>query len=353
MNIYAKFTFQENIHRINSFSKAVCTDELYDIYYSGRTDINYIIAAMTIVGPILLLIVCASFIILGWISKKRKQAEKTKRKNLVALTLVGIYTTIYFLTLDLIAVNTVRNSKHEYAPELSVESIPFNLGVVYFTLAWDLLAFMILVFLLLLIVVIKCCKRPLMCCNTDSEDNIFPFLLIPPCMCFISHLGYIMLAWITQQPSRTTFTLLLYYFLFFYLFLIFRKSYKTGLKIKMSNVIEYSPDEKHSNTQSVTENTADSDSQTQKQTEQTSNISTNRKLPDKIDVCVFFVCLLLGIPYLGIAVVFIMILYIMPLASEDLFSYLFNVIQFMIVVVSTQFAYKLLVGKKFSIKKKF
>ena len=43
--------------------------------------------------------------------------------------------------------------------------------------------------------------------------------------------------------------------------------------------------------------------------------------------------------------------YLVPLASEDLFSYLFNVIQFIIVMISTQFAYKFLAPKKFSWKK--
>jgi hypothetical protein len=46
-----------------------------------------------------------------------------------------------------------------------------------------------------------------------------------------------------------------------------------------------------------------------------------------------------------------MAIYLIPLASEDLFDYLFNVIQFMIVVVSTQLAYKLLAGKSFSFQR--
>ena len=78
-------------------------------------------------------------------------------------------------------------------------------------------------------------------------------------------------------------------------------------------------------------------------------LSKPLQLPKKsINVPVFFATLLLGIVYLGLAVIFTMVVYLMPLASEDLFSYLFNVIQFMIVA---QYAYKLIAGKKFSIKK--
>lgn len=43
-----------------------------------------------------------------------------------------------------------------------------------------------------------------------------------------------------------------------------------------------------------------------------------------------------------------MIVYLMHLISEDLFIHLF---QFIIIVVSTQFAYKLLTRKSFSIKR--
>ena len=66
-----------------------------------------------------------------------------------------------------------------------------------------------------------------------------------------------------------------------------------------------------------------------------------------INVSMFICNIILGIIYLGIAVIFIIIVYLEPLASEDLFSYLFNVVQFII----RQYFYKLIVGKSFSIKK--
>ena len=70
-----------------------------------------------------------------------------------------------------------------------------------------------------------------------------------------------------------------------------------------------------------------------------------------LSVVIFFWSLGLGIIYLSLAVLFIVIVYLKPLASEDLFNYLFNVIQFMIVVVSTQYFYKLFTEKSFSIKR--
>ena len=57
LNIYAKFTSQGSIERSNSFARAVCAGELYDIYYSGKNiGFNYIIGASAIAGPLLLAI---------------------------------------------------------------------------------------------------------------------------------------------------------------------------------------------------------------------------------------------------------------------------------------------------------
>ena len=295
--------------------------------------------------------------------------HSTKRKNLVALGLLSIYITIYIFILDVIAANIVHTSSHEYARELSPTNISFNLGVTYFTLACDLLALgaVIVVFILIIIKKIK------------SVEGTFLSLLTATSICIITHLGYIMLAWITQ-PSRSTTTLILYYFLFFYMYLMFRKTYKLGLRFKKS-FSNYSPEtesgkrikklfSKHTD-KSETPNDPNSmempsncDSTTNDNARPTDSRAGNASTPalkqkgidvclkqKGIDVCLFFLIGVLGIFFLGLAVVFVMMIYLMPLASEDLFSYLFNVIQFIIVVVSTQYAYKLVVGKKFCFKK--
>ena len=237
------------------------------------------------------------------------------------------------MILDVIAAHTASSSSHEYEPELSVQSrhCAFNLVVTYITLTYNLLVCSLIILILVIIWCIKKWPRQFNkcfaknCFKTTDETEIpdvadqvinsllFPSLLIPPFLSITSHLGYIILAWITQ-PSRSTTTLILYYFILFYLYLIFRTSYKHGSKIFKSK------------------KQLKSDSKT-------------------INVKIFTINLFLGMFYLGIAVVFIVIVYIEPLASEDLFSYLFNVVQFMIVVISTQYFYKLIAGKSFSIKK--
>ncbi len=399
LNIYAKFTTQTSIERSNTFARAVCAGELYDIYYSGEdTGFNYIIAAAAIVGPLFLMVATVVFITFDTLRRLRKIKmagsflENLKRDNLVAVVVIGIYISIYILILDILAVNIVRTSRHEYEPELSGRS-PLNLVVTYITLLFDLVAFLFLLIMLLVIILVKVFgryywqnkKTPksqiFVCfnwCKCENPDDtiffMFPLLLVTPCICIISHFGYVILAWITE-PAKSTTTLILYYILFFYLFLILQKSYKLGIRLlnrkqktksgePISEKYEMQRDSSPSNNDSGG-TTSDPALQLEIRPynygsgivpDTTYNASLDlTPMPSKgseaIDVLAFCVNIFLGLGYLGVAVIFIMVVYLMPLASEDLFDYLFNVIQFMIVVVSTQFAYNLLVGTEFSIKK--
>ena len=348
LDTYAKFTTQANVERSNTFARAICATKLYDIYYSGQSnDFTYMIAASTIVGPFPLVMLVIVFTTMKTCIRYRKHKKEsglplknTNHKDLVTLVLLGIYISIYILVLDILAVHAVRTSNHEYAPELAGRR-PFNLLVSYLTLTCDILACILFLLLPLLYLFSTTCfefceekietrKKNEPDKKTETEKKIenrdvFVFLLLAPIICVTSHLGYILLAWITE-PSKSTTTLILYYFILCYLYLTFRMSYKLGCKLhSFTNEGSTKPDH---------EKETDDDSTEQKD----------------IDVIIFFVNLLLGIIYLGLAVIFIMVAYLVLLASDDLFSYLFNVIQFMIVVVSTQYAYTFFVGDQFNFK---
>ena len=370
LDTYAKFTAQNNVERSNTFARAVCADELYDRYYGGSNhDINFIVSAATIIGPIPLAIVTLAFISMrAYVNSKHPRRtspvvkDSMRGKVLVAVVSLGIYISIYILILDIMSANIVHTSDHEYASELSGRSPSFNLYVSYITLFFDLLAcVMFLVVPMIAILINSCCgKGPegflrFFGKRDFSLNKVFLLFLVAPVICITTHLGYILLAW-TTQPSKSTTTLILYYFLFSYLFLCFQMTYKLGcqmIKIKNLNGEENplerpQPKEQPESIQlsDLKGQSADNSHQQNPDVEQALAIAKK-----SINVPVFFATLLLGIVYLGLAVIFTMVVYLMPLASEDLFSYLFNVIQFMIVVVSTQYAYKLIAGKKFSIKK--
>ena len=312
------------------------------------------LAASTIVGPfpLVAIILALSGVKAYTKSNRARRASPITKvtmrgKNLVTLVSLGIYISIYILILDILAVNTVHTSNHEYAPELSRRSTSFNLYVSYITLCCDLLACVFLVFPML-VIIIKRCRG-----STGREfdflgmslHQVFLLFLVAPVICITSHFGYILLAWITQ-PSRSTTTLILYYFLLSYLYLVFRMTYKLGHQLdKIWNCCSRSQaagDESHN---IELDNHGEAESPPLDPHEE--HASDN---PKYIKVWVFFMNLLLGMVFLGLAVIFTLVVYLMPLASEDLFSHLFNVIQFMIVVVSTQYAYKLFAGKQFSFK---
>ena len=306
-----------------------------------NSEFTYIIIASAIVGPLLLI----ALTIICLLTKKciplcirkcrtsqnlydeeqNKINKKTNRKNLVVFVLIGTYISFYIWILDIFAVHTVVTSSHEYEEELSTRQLTLNLGASIGTLICDTFAILWTIVILVIIIVttistsrrIKM-KKYIVMDNSTTENEYFKpsiLLLLSPFICVTSHLGYIVLAWVTE-PSRSTTTLILYYFILFYLFISIRMSYKYGMKlIAKSMPKEEAKDEKV-----------------------------------YLSVGIFFLNLGLGIIYLSLAVLFIVFVYVQPLASEDLFNYLFNVIQFMIVVVSTQYFYKLFTGNSFSIK---
>ena len=310
-----------------------------------NSEFTYIIITSAIVGPLLLI----ALTIICLLTKKciplckcktsqnlydeeqNKINKKTNRKNLVVFVLIGIYISFYIWILDIFAVHTVVTSSHEYEEELSTRQLTLNLGVSIGTLICDTFAILWTMVILAIIIVStiyhystslrnKMKKYNVMENSTIENDYfissiLFPSLLLSPFICVTSHLGYIVLAWVTE-PSRSTTTLILYYFVLFYLFISIRMSYKYGMKLLAKSM----PKEE----------------------------AKGEKV--YLSVGIFFLNLGLGIIYLSLAVLFIVFVYLKPLASEDLFNYLFNVIQFMIVVVSTQYFYKLFTGNSFSIK---
>ena len=369
------------MERDTVIARAVCADQLYKKYYSSsNSDFVYVIAAASLIGPVFFIMLVVMFSI----AKARIRAHRPisrimksslRGKTLVALVILGVYISVYILILDIFAAHYVRTSHHEYAAELS-ERNPFNLVVSYFTLACDIAAFIVVplfIFLKKCLHICNCwpgscfnlpCKS---CKKEDDDDCVLLCFLIAPVMCITSHLGYILLAWLTQ-PSRSTTTLILYYFLFSYMFLSLRMSYKGCKLLHIGNL---HPDNLHPGNLlhlrnlhlhparrfSVLDEESNADSSSTVSSEAISNQPAHSSGSDDknskgIDMCAFLVTFfLLGPFYLGVAVIFIMMVYLTPLASEDLFNYILNVIEFIIVVVSTQYAYKLFVAKRFSFKK--
>ncbi len=175
---------------------------------------------------------------------------------LVASVLTGIIISGTIVTLDAIACYIVISGNHEYKNFLKGSSL--NMYIVFGTLICDILFVLPLLFCLVYITLIYNGKNFFkLCCNCDIErkadfclkgiipiligkkslDQIkkisddgnisvmFFFMLISPILCLASHLGYILLAWLTE-PSKCTTIFLFCYFLIIYFHFCFGKCYK-------------------------------------------------------------------------------------------------------------------------------
>lgn len=132
------FTNQVNVIRSNTFARAVCASELYDIYYySGNDSFEYIIVSSSIIIPLIFIIIFST------LSKSmcggiEPLFEPKNHANLVALLMIGTIVSVGIFVMDVIACYLVYSSNHEYALEIG-SRYSINLSIVYGTLVCDIL----------------------------------------------------------------------------------------------------------------------------------------------------------------------------------------------------------------------
>ena len=400
LNIYAKYTSYLTVVRENTFARSVCAEELESIYYSNdNPSFVFVIVSSTIMMPLFALILIIFSIIN--VDKKliNSLTDSTNHGTMVALVITGMWITIGIVVCDILACNVARGN-HEYSSDIKVRSI--NLQVAYGTLVCDI------IFILPMLLCIVCYKgrkvqknvsKFLSCIvskNTYEKINdhclIFPFMLITPILCVSSHIGYIMLAWLTE-PSKCTTIAILYYSFLLFIFFSLRKAYKSQSKLDISlhkykscNGYIVHEDQSQGDAMEMhqQENQGDSNSamapeqqgqcqdsaiqlQSQENGEDTEqqasqvnccccvscrydgsgneHIASNEK---DINTQVFCLLLLYSVFIIGIAVIFTLIFLLLPLASEELVRYLFELFQLMVVLVTGLITYKFFLSASFT-----
>ncbi len=345
----------DSVTRENTFARTICSEELYDVYYVRDYRFQFAVLFLTVVIPfifLMMLIIGIRNINDGFIK------TFTKPSRLVASVLTGIIISGTIVTLDAIACYIVTSGNHEYKNFLKGNSL--NMYIVFGTLICDILFVLPLLFCLVYITLIYNGKHffKLCCCDIEgkadlclkgiipiligkksldqikkiSDDSnisvMFFFMLISPILCLASHLGYILLAWLTE-PSKCTTIFLLCYFLTLYFHFCFGKSYKHFSKwvisfnfLKKSNV--------NPRDLSVPEPSKGR------------FFSFDRVEKKHVNTQTFCLLIFLGfIFYFGIIIMIISIVIVLPLSSENLATYLFNLLQLLVVIISTQVGYKL------------
>ena len=310
----------------------------------------------------------------------------TKYATMVALVLTGIWITIGILMCDVLACTVVLEGNHEYSQDITGR--PINLYIVFGTLVSDIVFTIPMLFCIIYICVGNngrrifdrlCCNSLFSSCsyclfnlvvgkNTSkkisklSENSIisfmFPFMLVTPLLCFSSHLGYIMLAWLTE-PSKCTTTILLYYFFFLFLFLSFRRYYKIYSKVTFSCKCCYRKSHNDDTKIETGDHNIKLDVYGKKRNEHKLEdlsakasfccLSHSRANPEHINTQAFCLLLFYGVFIVGIALIFVLIFLLLPFSSQEVVIYLFQVFQLIVVLVSIQFASQLFLSDSFSL----
>lgn len=314
--------------------------------------------------------------------------KPAKQGGLMAMVMNGILISTAILIFDILACYVVVSDNHEYSQEMRGKSL--NLYIAFGTLICDMLFNLPLLLSVLYIMV--CCKCNIVSSmhgsvtnaiitlligkktldkisqlsDNDSIAVMFSAVLISPLLCFSSHIGYVMLAWLTE-PAKCTTVLLLFYIIFVYFFFAFKKCYThyAGIDISCKCLSRRNKSHESSATENTTNipleechptNTAETHVQNKEELMKDKSYDYCCCLTiDKVDgkqlnTQAFCLTLFFGLFFLCILVMIISIIIILPLSSEELVTYLFSIFQLTVVVISTQVAYELYFGSSFSIK---
>ena len=391
LNIYAKYTSHLTVVRENTFARSVCAEELESIYYSNdNPSFVFVIVCSTIILPMFSLMLIVFSIRNVDDNIINSFTDSTNHGTMVAFVITGMWITIGIFLCDVLACNVLRGN-HEYSSDIKGMSI--NLHIAYGTLVCDII-FICLMLLCILYIGIRFCFNHqdsvvphlpptdwdrvhyyrvwtlvsmVVGKNTYNKIEklsiislIFPFMLITPILCISSHIGYIMLAWLTE-PSKCTTIAILYYSFLLFIFFTLRKAYNTrselnicNRKAQNGNKPQQGSDEPSTEKETKFDSTdgsasqeetsgATSGSRNSESLVKTSRQNAPNQPANKKDVNTQAFCLLLfyGVFIIAIAVIFTLVFLLLPLASEELVRYLFELFQLMVVLVSGLVTYKL------------
>ena len=391
LDIYAKYVDQSNVVREITSARAICSGDLESEYYSGRMkELFFIIICVTISIPliisvVLLIVFRKLHMVIG-----KSIEEPSNQANVVSLALIGINLSTAIFIFDVLACQVVSTSSHEYAD--NIDSYSINLQITYVTLFLDSL-FLLSLVLCLIYIFYHNIKQFLGIQNRTSKiyncilisislivgkDNvtqfksitdceviaaIFPFMLIPPLLSVSTHIGYIVLAFLTE-PSKCTTILIDCYAIFLYLYIAYKYCYKYHSSFNLSvrrdvcdkgdalenggnNIeIEHLPQ--------VLDRGAKYpviyyEIETKNGYSQAANVQDRLCERAKINTQAFCLVLFYSLFIIGIMGMIISMFAVLPFASEDFLTYLINLFHVLALIVTTQFAFKIAFDAKFDV----
>ena len=327
----------------------------------------------------------------------------TNHATIVASVLTGGVVSLAILVVNVLACALVLGRDFEFTGHVDETSI--NLYIVFSTLAINILFSLPLLLCVFYIMICfngrnifkrLCCKRALACSVSPclshcvklsvgsytfekieslSKSSIisvmFPLMMLTPVLCLSSHVGYILLAWLTE-PEKCTVVFLLYYVGLLFFFFTFRKCYKVHSKIKFSlkglskQRKKVGNGGKERDTSGIELAIVGSERNDAKSSVDFGEIEPEIKSkrccvfefhsnPDKEHINTQAFCLLVfyGFIIAGFAAMVALFIRFLPFESAELVTYMFQLLQLIVVLVSAQIGYQLLFGNGFSLESVF
>ena len=383
------YTNRDVVIRANTFARAICSEQLEPIFYSNdNPSFVFIIFSSTIPLPIVTLVVLLLAVrkmndnIIGTF------ARPTSHGTVVGAVLTGSVISIAILVLNIHVCSIVANGDHEYS--VHIEGMSINLSIVFATLALNVIFILPLVLCIFYIIIFHngrqlikgsqvCSLQP---CVTRvirfvigkntfnkiaelSKNDIialmFPIMIASPILCISTHIVYILLAFLTE-PSKCTTTFLIYYIVMVYFFVTFRKVYnfhsRTSFSFSLSKRGRNEDSSRKSNNAIELEvvggevpppkESSDNSKRSAVDPKSDSVFSGHHK--EHINPQAFGLLVLYGVFLTGIAAIILLNFLLLPFSSEQLVIYIFHLFQLIVVLVSTQLAYKLLFDGGFSLE---
>ena len=371
ITVYARYFLIANGERIETTARAVCTENLQEVYFSNNSNVVYILLCTTIIFPLVIIFVL--FLTFRGLSKGAASAITKSKPSFVSFIIVGFYLSIVIFIFDVLACYAVTTSSHEYADYVDSGSI--NLQINYVTLFIDTSVLLSLILCILYVfyynikmflgmskshsynIILKFIILLIGKKNSENfkqiSDNdiiaaIFPFMLFLPIISFSSHCIYIVLSWLTE-PEKASFIFLVIYLIIMVLFYSFKSLYKSFSSVKLVYKKKDITTEAVLNELSTDNNVNGSQQQSHGNDLQNKSNLGNPKYNDDEDLSrhyintqAFCLTLIFSTLVVGLLIMFVAMFIIVPFQSASLIDYVVNVFQIFVLILSSQFALKVI-----------
>ena len=302
--------------------------------------------------------------------------DSSKHGTLVGVVLTGTAVSFVILAVDILASLAVIRNRHEYSEYISNSAL--NLRVIFVHTIWVILTnfFLLLCFLYIVVcshlIPVCCGKGPchklvtalvvLVVGRTTfgkigqhakhpTVSAVFLIMLGLPFISVSPHLGYILIAWLSES-SKFNASLVLFYIILIILVVIFRKCYTSHSTLRFSccqckksygdrdTTPQGSRDIELGNVESDSEDSLErAKSRKERIFGATGCITFNKSETSDINTHAFSLLIFYGVFILALVAIIILTIVMLPFTAGEFITYIVNIVQLIIVFVASKYLY--------------